>query len=303
MTSVSPRKGSLLKPQIDDSTKSWSQSPITTARGDGVVARLNKTWFRSAEARGRETQHQVGIWVSDTLRPHGRMRYGEATEFTPITRLNYVPAGVAWVAQIDHQPKPRPALYCDFDEELFRSVSGIEADGSPAFLNMSLRVDSAKLHQAMWLLLEEVQNPGFAHHIALESLGRVILVELGRCFHSQQFAPSKPSGSLASWQMDRLTAYVEDVEGKPLVIADIAELCGVSASHLRRLFKATTGTTISAYVESKRIARARSMLADRRVPLKEIAFRLGFSSPASFSTAFRRAAGMTPMRFRQIMSS
>lgn len=72
-----------------------------------------------------------------------------------------------------------------------------------------------------------------------------------------------------------------------------------SAPHLRRLFKATTGMTVSSNVESKRVARAKSLLTERPIPLNEIAFRPGFSSAASFSTAFRRGTGMAPIAYRQ----
>jgi AraC family transcriptional regulator len=40
------------------------------------------------------------------------------------------------------------------------------------------------------------------------------------------------------------------------------------------------------------------MLARRDLPLAEIAYRAGFASQAHFSTAFRRATGTTPARYR-----
>jgi AraC-like DNA-binding protein len=41
------------------------------------------------------------------------------------------------------------------------------------------------------------------------------------------------------------------------------------------------------------------MLADTNMPVKDIAFRLGFSDPSAFSRAFRRWTGGAPASYRQ----
>lgn len=280
----------------------WTYTLIAETQTKGFTARLNSTSFKSNEVCGMETTHQIGLWTSNTLRPTGRLRYAEVTDFAPMPRMSFLPAGVPWVARLDHECKLKPSFNCHFDPDLFRQITGVEPDDTPQFLTACLSVDNAKLQQAMWLLLEEVQNPGFAHMIAVESLGHLLLVELGRYFKSLAQTTEQKTGCLSTWQMERLNAYVEEVEGRPLTVTDMADLCGISAPHLRRLFKATTGMTVSSYVENKRISRAKSLLTERRMPLKEIAFRLGFSSAASFSTAFRRGTGMVPIAYRQSTS-
>lgn len=279
--------------------ESWTNNLMATAQAEGMVARLNKTEFRSAEVQGCDNTHQVGWWTSNAVRPRGQIRYAETTEFTRIGQLMYVPAGIPWVARFDRLPKLTQALYCDFDRSLFSRVSGIEVDDTPHFLSKCLSIESLKLRQAISLLLEEVRQPGFAHEIAVGSLGNIILLELGRHFRSIDNLTERPVGTLSSWQMDRINAYVKEVEG-PLAIADIAQLCGISTSHLRRQFKATTNITISGYLASKRIELAQIMLTDKRIFIKEIAFRLGFASGASFSAAFRRAVGVSPIAYRQM---
>jgi AraC family transcriptional regulator len=46
------------------------------------------------------------------------------------------------------------------------------------------------------------------------------------------------------------------------------------------------------------ISKARDYLLHTDLPLKEIAYRLGFRQPSNFSDAFRAATGETPGRFR-----
>jgi AraC family transcriptional regulator len=82
-------------------------------------------------------------------------------------------------------------------------------------------------------------------------------------------------------------------------MAELAALCGISDRHLRRLFKQTTRQTLHEFIRDSWVAEAKSLLCDTEAPLKEIASRMGFTDPGSFSMAFRRATGAAPRTFRQ----
>ena len=82
-------------------------------------------------------------------------------------------------------------------------------------------------------------------------------------------------------------------------VTELAALCGISTRHLRRLFKQTTKQTLHEYVRDAWVAKAKSLLCDTELPLKEITSRIGFTDPSSFSMAFRRATGAAPRTFRQ----
>jgi AraC family transcriptional regulator len=51
------------------------------------------------------------------------------------------------------------------------------------------------------------------------------------------------------------------------------------------------------YHNIRRIERAKMMLASSARSVTEIGMRLGFSETSSFSTAFRKAAGLTPTAY------
>jgi AraC family transcriptional regulator len=73
----------------------------------------------------------------------------------------------------------------------------------------------------------------------------------------------------------------------------------MSPRHLIRTFKDSTGTTLSDYIASVRIARAREALLREDTPIKAVAFDCGFRSAAAFSASFRKTTGMTPRSYRQ----
>ena len=56
---------------------------------------------------------------------------------------------------------------------------------------------------------------------------------------------------------------------------------------------------VQAYILSRRIERAKSMLLFSDLPLPEIAERLQFGSRNSFSDAFRKATGQSPAKWRE----
>ena len=75
-------------------------------------------------------------------------------------------------------------------------------------------------------------------------------------------------------------------------------MCGVSAGHLSRAFKESTGMTIHGFVQEVRLEHAKRLLTNTDRPIKEIAYELGFSHPPAFAAAFRRLSGETPGNFR-----
>jgi AraC family transcriptional regulator len=106
---------------------------------------------------------------------------------------------------------------------------------------------------------------------------------------------------LVSWRLRRIEDYARNAAGADSTnLAAFADLCGLSASHLARCFRQTTGKTLHAYVETVRMDRARKLLAETDMPIKEIAAASGFSTARYFSTAFRRVAGETPRDFRAL---
>jgi AraC family transcriptional regulator len=131
-----------------------------------------------------------------------------------------------------------------------------------------------------------------------EGLTMAIAVELARYLRLR--GPEEPrTGGLAPWQHRRITEFLEAAEGAAPTIAELAALCGISRGHLMRSFKATAGQTLHQHIEDIRLARAKTLLSDRNISLKEIAALLGFSGASSFSVAFRRASGLPPAAFRR----
>jgi transcriptional regulator GlxA family with amidase domain len=86
---------------------------------------------------------------------------------------------------------------------------------------------------------------------------------------------------------------------QPLRLAQIARAACLSTHHFLRLFKSVYDMTPHQYLTQVRLERAHELLVTTDRSITEICFDVGFESPTSFSTLFRRNFGESPLQFRQ----
>lgn len=84
-----------------------------------------------------------------------------------------------------------------------------------------------------------------------------------------------------------------------LSIQALARVLRVDASSLCAAFRATVGETIFDYGNRTRMERAKRLLADGSLSIKQISHALGFSQPAAFAVAFKRFTGLSPDLYRR----
>ena len=83
----------------------------------------------------------------------------------------------------------------------------------------------------------------------------------------------------------------------PVRIDDVARDLGFSRQTLYRRLKAE-GMTFEQLLDGLRRRLALRFIRDEGLPVKEAAYRLGFSDPAAFSRAFKRWTGVSPSELR-----
>jgi AraC-like DNA-binding protein len=74
---------------------------------------------------------------------------------------------------------------------------------------------------------------------------------------------------------------------------------GISVETFRRQFRAAVGVSPHAYVVQARIAAAKKLLAETRLPLKSVAASMGYNDLFFFARQFRQTAGVTPGMYRR----
>jgi AraC family transcriptional regulator len=123
-----------------------------------------------------------------------------------------------------------------------------------------------------------------------ESLGLALAVHLlGRYPATQEL-----KHGLSAAQLRRLTTYIEDHLDQDLTLTRLAAVAEVSASHLKTLFKRSTGLPVHAYVVQRRVERARELLARGELPASQVALEAGFTHQSHMARWMRRTLGVTP---------
>lgn len=79
----------------------------------------------------------------------------------------------------------------------------------------------------------------------------------------------------------------------------LADIMGVSPFYLSKLFKEETGETYINYVTSARLEKAKKLLSDGALIIKEISAGVGYNDQNYFSKLFRQKYGETPSEYRQ----
>jgi len=93
--------------------------------------------------------------------------------------------------------------------------------------------------------------------------------------------------------------FIAEHYREPLSLGCVSHEAGMSGSHFCRVFRESTGFTLTDYVNRYRIEQAKHELlkAGRRV--SEIAFENGFQSLSQFNRSFSRLTGMNPSAWRE----
>jgi ABC-type sugar transport system substrate-binding protein/DNA-binding response OmpR family regulator/nitrogen-specific signal transduction histidine kinase len=99
--------------------------------------------------------------------------------------------------------------------------------------------------------------------------------------------------------MNEVMAVVEKHLSDPELNANtIANSLGMSRVQVYRKMKALAGYSLNDYVVEVRLKKARHLLLHSELNISEIAYEVGFSSPAYFSTAFKNHFSMSPSDFK-----
>jgi AraC-like DNA-binding protein len=86
---------------------------------------------------------------------------------------------------------------------------------------------------------------------------------------------------------------------QPIDLEDAAAQAGISPFHFLRLFSGVLGVTPHQYLVRSRLRHAARLLAGDGISITDIAYDVGFGDLSNFVRSFHRAAGVSPLRFRQ----
>lgn len=146
-------------------------------------------------------------------------------------------------------------------------------------------------------IVAELNGRGTEYRLLAGSLLVALMVETARYQEQQPAQEGQQGGSILS--IMPAVQHINDCYMQPISVGELAEMCHMSGTQLRRVFHAVMGCAPLACIQQVRISRACERLLSTRASLNEIAASVGFESVSSFHRQFVRYHGEAPSVWRR----
>ena len=154
--------------------------------------------------------------------------------------------------------------------------------------------------------LPELMVLGELAQAAADGRSDIGLDEVGQLFASRfvEVVSGRREKSAAASARDRRRAvetalWIDAHSHQEIDLEQAAAQAGISPFHFLRLFSGVLGVTPHQYLVRSRLRHAARLLADDDISITDIAYDVGFGDLSNFVRTFHRAAGVSPLRFRQ----
>lgn len=98
--------------------------------------------------------------------------------------------------------------------------------------------------------------------------------------------------------LDRAMSYIHDKLQEDISLEDVAEHVHLNPHYFSKVFKQQTGETFIDYLTRLRIERAKELIGEGHLSLKEVCYLVGYNDPNYFSRVFKKVTGLTPTEYR-----
>lgn len=113
--------------------------------------------------------------------------------------------------------------------------------------------------------------------------------------YSEISAVTSESGSV----IEEVKNYVREHLAEDINRNTLAQIVFLSPDYLSHLFRDKTNTSLTNFITDERIKKAKDLLYENKLSIRDIAIASGFQNISYFSKQFKRATGVTPQEFRK----
>lgn len=99
-------------------------------------------------------------------------------------------------------------------------------------------------------------------------------------------------------RVDRVAMYIREHLDDEIDIRTLAVLSAFSPFHFHRIMRAYLGEPIGAFIVRTRVETAAKLLRYTDMPIADIAYRVGYTTPSSLTKSFYKLFGISPSEYR-----
>lgn len=121
-----------------------------------------------------------------------------------------------------------------------------------------------------------------------------------KLFHISETA--KTESPVKDFQFESVLAFIDENISRDITMDEAAANIAISYNYFSRRFKELTGYSFPEYVNRRRIELSKSYLKDPSLKIADIAYKIGYHSPSTFSRAFKKYEGCYPTDYRKMQN-
>jgi AraC family transcriptional regulator len=194
------------------------------------------------------------------------------------------------------------ALVLSLPQALLDAVAA-ESGMDPARLEIRNRfqIRDAELETLSGAMKREMELGCPSGRIYMNGLALAVASRLVVWHSSAAKAPTTPNEQLSGLRLKQVLAFIEEQLAEDLSLEQIATVAGVSASHVKTLFRKAMGVPVHQYVIQRRVERAKALLTKDSLSMAEIAAATGFAHQSHMARHMRRVLGMPPLAMKRLL--
>jgi AraC family transcriptional regulator len=194
---------------------------------------------------------------------------------------------------------------------LLRSVAnGLDLDASRVEIRNRFQIRDLELETLGWSVKRELElgcpsGRPYLDGLTLAMASRVVAKHssVSHRIALRKNAHERSHRGFDGRTLKRVLSFIEEQLAEELPLAQIAAVAGVSPSHLKTLFRASTGLPVHQYVIQRRVDRAKGLLSRRDdMSMAEIAAAAGFAHQSHMARHMRRVLGKAPLAVRRLLT-
>jgi AraC family transcriptional regulator len=222
--------------------------------------------------------------------------------------------GTSVHGDIDVIPAHTPARWEMFDENdtalllslpqtlLDRVANELGLDAARMEIRNRFQIRDTEVEALSWALKREMESGCPSGRLFLDGIALAIASRLVARHSSHAKAAPERSEGLSGRRLKQVLSYIEEQIAEDLSLEQIATVAGVSASHVKTLFRRSTGVSVHQYVIQRRVERAKELLLQDELSMADIAQTVGFSHQSHMARHMRRVHGAAPGAMRRMLA-
>lgn len=165
---------------------------------------------------------------------------------------------------------------------------------------LSLSAQHSEFFEKCWQLLNEKNNSQLGNELMMKAIVMELVVLILRSGNDIATQPQLKTATTKKDQqhlVNNIIYYIENHHTEDISLESLSDKLYISSTYISKVFKQETGESPINYLIKVRLNRAKQLLENQQVTVKEAAEIVGYQDAYHFSKLFKKYYGKSPSEF------